>query len=127
MFGDSDLNLHLDIGCAAGDFLFDLALVNTSWNYLGIEIREKLVNNAKLKVLEKEIKNLYFVFGKSGKHLYKGRRIIPKKSAAKQGVSGPVLPTDPEGTHSPQICGEHAPHRLGEREFPTVLWGARSI
>ena len=63
MFGDSKLNLHLDIGCAAGEFLFDLALVNTSWNYLGIEIREKLVKNAKLKVLEKEIKNLYFLFG----------------------------------------------------------------
>ena len=63
MFGDSKLNLHLDIGCAAGEFLFDLALVNTSWNYLGIEIREKLVKTAKLKVREREIKNLYFVFG----------------------------------------------------------------
>jgi len=63
MFGDSKLNLHLDIGCAAGEFLFDLALANTSWNYLGIEIREKLVKNAKLKVVERQIKNLYFVFG----------------------------------------------------------------
>ena len=63
IFGNSKLNLHLDIGCAAGDFLFDLALVNTSWNYLGIEIRERLVKNAKLKVREREIKNLYFVFG----------------------------------------------------------------
>ena len=63
MFDDSKLNLHLDIGCAAGDYLFDLALINTSWNYLGIEIREKLVKNAKLKVLEREIKNLYFIFG----------------------------------------------------------------
>jgi len=63
MFGDPKLKLHLDIGCAAGEFLFDLALVNTSWNYLGIEIREKLVKNAKLKVIEREIKNLYFIFG----------------------------------------------------------------
>ena len=63
MFSDPKLNFHLDIGSAAGDFLFDLALVNTSWNYLGIEIREKLVKNAKLKVLEREIQNLYFVFG----------------------------------------------------------------
>ena len=63
MFGDSKLNLHLDIGCAAGDFLFDLALENTSWNYIGIEIRERLVKTAKLKVLEREINNLYFVFG----------------------------------------------------------------
>ena len=63
LFGDSKLNLHLDIGCAAGEFLFDLALDNTSWNYLGIEIRERLVKTAKLKVQEREIKNLYFVFG----------------------------------------------------------------
>ena len=63
MFDDSKLNLHLDIGCASSEFLFDLALVNTSWNYLGIEIREKLVKNAKLKVIEREIKNLYFIFG----------------------------------------------------------------
>ena len=63
MFDDSKLNLHLDIGCAAGEYLFDLALENTNWNYLGIEIRERLVNTAKLKVRDKEIKNLYFVFG----------------------------------------------------------------
>ena len=63
IFGDSKLNLHLDIGCAAGEFLFDLALVNTNWNYLGIEIREKLVKTAKLKIQEREIKNLYFLFG----------------------------------------------------------------
>jgi len=63
MFGDPKLPIHLDIGCAAGEFLFELALVNTSRNYLGIEIREKLVKNAKLKVGEREIKNLYFLFG----------------------------------------------------------------
>jgi tRNA (guanine-N7-)-methyltransferase len=63
MFEHAKLPLHLDIGCAAGDFLFDLALVNNSWNYLGIEIRERLVKNAKLKVRETEIKNLYFLFG----------------------------------------------------------------
>ena len=63
MFADSKLNLHLDIGCAAGEFLFDLALVNTSWNYLGIEIRERLVKTAKSKVRDREINNLYFVFG----------------------------------------------------------------
>ena len=63
MFDDSKSNLHLDIGCAAGEFLFDLALVNKNWNYLGIEIREKLVKTAKFKVREREIKNLYFAFG----------------------------------------------------------------
>ena len=63
MFDDSKLNLHLDIGCAAGEYLFELALVNSNWNYLGIEIRERLVKTAKLKLQERKIKNLYFVFG----------------------------------------------------------------
>ena len=63
IFDDSKLNLHLDVGCASGEYLFDLALENTNWNYLGIEIRERLVNSAKLKVRDKEIKNLFFVYG----------------------------------------------------------------
>ena len=69
IFDNSKLNLHLDIGSAAGEFLFDLALVNSNWNYLGIEIRERLVKTAKLKVLERDIKNLYFVFGSANKIL----------------------------------------------------------
>ena len=78
MFDDSKLNLHLDIGCAAGDFLFDLAYENTNWNYLGIEIRERLVNTAKLKVQDKKIKNLYFVFGNANNILrdFQSRFII---------------------------------------------------
>ena len=62
MFSDPKLKLHLDIGCAAGEFLFDLALINPNWNYLGIEIRERLVKTARLKVQDKEINNLYFHF-----------------------------------------------------------------
>ena len=69
MFGDFKLPLHLDIGCASGEFLFDLALDNTTWNYLGIEIREKLARNAKSKVGEIGIKNLYFAFGNAYKIL----------------------------------------------------------
>ena len=55
--------LHLDIGCASGDFLFELSLANKNWNYIGIEIREKLVLNANLKMKSRENKNLYFFFG----------------------------------------------------------------
>ena len=78
MFCDSKLNLHLDIGCAAGEFLFDLALVNPNWNYLGIEIREKLVKTAKLRVKEREIKNLYFLFGNANNILnnFQGKLIL---------------------------------------------------
>ena len=63
MFEDPELPLHLDIGPAAGQFLFDLASKNNNWNYLGIEIRKKLVINAKLRKSERKISNLYFAFG----------------------------------------------------------------
>ena len=62
IFENPNLPLHLDIGCAAGDFLFDLALENKNWNYLGIEIREKLVISAKLRINKQSINNLYFSF-----------------------------------------------------------------
>jgi len=78
IFSNSKSNLHLDIGCAAGEFLFDLALVNTNWNYLGFEIRNKLVESAKLKLQEREIKNLYFLFGNANNILnnFQGKLIL---------------------------------------------------
>ena len=63
IFINPELPLHLDFGCAGGDFLFEMALKNKNWNYIGIEIREKLVINANLKIKNIENKNLYFSFG----------------------------------------------------------------
>ena len=56
IFKNSFLPTHLDIGCASGDFLFQLAENNKNWNYLGIEIREKLIINANDKLKEKHNK-----------------------------------------------------------------------
>ena len=63
IFKYPNLPTHLDIGCASGNFLFQLAEQNKNWNYLGIEIREKLIINAKSKLEDKDINNLYFIFG----------------------------------------------------------------
>jgi len=63
IFENPKLPLHLDVGCASGDFLLELSLKNQNWNYLGIEIREKLVLNANLKLKNREKKNLYISFG----------------------------------------------------------------
>ena len=63
VFENPTLPLHLDVGCASGDFLFELSFKNKNWNYIGLEIREKLVLNANLKIRSKENKNLYFSFG----------------------------------------------------------------
>ena len=70
VFENPKLPLHMDVGCASGGFLFELALKNNNWNYLGIEIREKLVLNAKLKLKNKEYKNLFFSFGNANNIFY---------------------------------------------------------
>tara|TARA_B100000945_G_scaffold36992_1_gene25004 strand:- start:1057 stop:1680 length:624 start_codon:yes stop_codon:yes gene_type:complete len=61
VFKNPDLPLHLDLGTGSGDFLFKLAFQNQNWNYMGIEIREKLVLNAKLKY--SNLENLFFAYG----------------------------------------------------------------
>ncbi len=111
MFGDSKLNLHLDIGCAAGDFLFDLALVNTSWNYLGIEIREKLVENAKLKVFERKIKNLNFVFGNANNILYDAQSEFITKNVKSISFNFP----------DPWFKKRHHKRRVIQPEFVNIL------
>tara|TARA_Y100000589_G_C27113455_1_gene613216 strand:- start:134 stop:760 length:627 start_codon:yes stop_codon:yes gene_type:complete len=63
IFKNPNLPLHLDLGSASGDFLFKLALQNQNWNYIGIEIREKLVTNANLKLKDTNLSNLFFAHG----------------------------------------------------------------
>ena len=63
IFNDYTKPLHLDIGCGSGNFLINLAKYNKNWNYIGLEIREKLVNKSKLKLKDESIDNLFFAFG----------------------------------------------------------------
>ena len=63
IFNDLSKPLHLDVGCGSGDFLLNLANNNKTWNYIGLEIREKLVNKSKLKLKDESIDNLFFAFG----------------------------------------------------------------
>jgi len=111
MFSDSKLNLHLDIGCAAGEFLFDLALDNTSWNYLGIEIRERLVKKAKLKVKERDIKNLYFLFGSANKILDKNYSNFILKKVKSVSFNFP----------DPWFKKRHYKRRVIQKEFIDIL------
>ena len=61
--------LHLDIGCARGEFLLSMATLQPDWNFLGLEIREPLVAQANAKVLELELKNVHFLFGNANNSL----------------------------------------------------------
>tara|TARA_Y100000589_G_scaffold58006_1_gene48413 strand:- start:358 stop:993 length:636 start_codon:yes stop_codon:yes gene_type:complete len=63
IFNEPTKPLHLDVGCGSGTFLLNLANQNKNWNYIGLEIREKLVHNAKFKLKNESIDNLFFAFG----------------------------------------------------------------
>lgn len=55
--------LHLDIGCARGGFLLQMAQLQPEKNFLGIEIRESLVISANQKRDELGLSNLHYLFG----------------------------------------------------------------
>lgn len=54
--------LHLDIGCARGKFLLNMAPLYPQINFLGTEIREPLVIEANEYRDRMDLSNLYFLF-----------------------------------------------------------------
>ncbi|MEH1948945.1 MAG: tRNA (guanosine(46)-N7)-methyltransferase TrmB [Nostoc sp.] len=54
--------LHLDIGCAKGLFLLNMAKIEPNWNFLGLEIREPLVVEANKLRSELGLTNLHYLF-----------------------------------------------------------------
>lgn len=62
VFAQPQQSLHLDIGCARGKFLLEMAATNPSVNFLGVEIRQSLVLEANLKAQQQGFTNLYYLF-----------------------------------------------------------------
>jgi tRNA (guanine-N7-)-methyltransferase len=62
MFAQPDQPLHLDIGCGRGRFLLSMAQSEPAWNFLGLEIREPLVEQANNWKDELGLQNLYYLF-----------------------------------------------------------------
>lgn len=54
--------LHLDIGCARGRFLLKMAQEQPDWNFLGLEIRDPLVEEANRLRDELGLTNLHYLF-----------------------------------------------------------------
>ncbi|MGF1489985.1 MAG: tRNA (guanosine(46)-N7)-methyltransferase TrmB [Prochloraceae cyanobacterium] len=55
--------LHLDIGCAKGEFLLEMAQLILNFNFLGVEIRSPLVENANLERDRLGLTNLHYLYG----------------------------------------------------------------
>ncbi|MBL8180676.1 MAG: tRNA (guanosine(46)-N7)-methyltransferase TrmB [Blastocatellia bacterium] len=62
IFADPTRPLLLDIGCARGRFLLKMAAERPDWNYLGVEIREPLVDEANRLANEANLTNLHYTF-----------------------------------------------------------------
>jgi tRNA (guanine-N7-)-methyltransferase len=62
IFVQPDLPLHLDIGSARGRFLLKMAETEKACNFLGVEIREPLVDEANRIAREKNLENLHYEF-----------------------------------------------------------------
>lgn len=62
VFADPEKPLLLDIGCARGRFILRMAEAEPAWNYLGVEIRHQLVDEANEIAAEKGLTNLHYAF-----------------------------------------------------------------
>lgn len=62
IFADPGLPVLLDIGCARGRFLLKMAELDKSQNFLGIEIREPLVDEGNRLAQEANLSNLHYEF-----------------------------------------------------------------
>ncbi|MEM6252200.1 MAG: tRNA (guanosine(46)-N7)-methyltransferase TrmB [Cyanobacteria bacterium P01_D01_bin.156] len=62
IFAKPDQPLHIDIGCAKGYFIRDMAQLCPDWNFLGLEIREPLVEQALKQLDELGLDNLHMLF-----------------------------------------------------------------
>ncbi|HUR98179.1 MAG TPA: tRNA (guanosine(46)-N7)-methyltransferase TrmB [Pyrinomonadaceae bacterium] len=62
MFSEPDRPLRVDIGCARGRFLLRMAEAEPGWNYLGVEIRQPLVDEANRIAAEARLTNLRYEF-----------------------------------------------------------------
>ena len=63
VYTNPNLPLHLDIGCARGEFLLKMAQLQPEKNFLGVEIRHPLVITANEKKEQLGLSNLYYLFG----------------------------------------------------------------
>lgn len=63
VYADPTQLLHLDIGCAKGKFLLQMAQLYPQINFLGVEIRQPLVDEANQDRDRLGLTNLHFLFG----------------------------------------------------------------
>jgi tRNA (guanine-N7-)-methyltransferase len=111
VFADPDRPLLLDIGCARGRFLLRMAEAEPSWNYLGVEIRHPLVDEANRIASEEGLTNLHYEFCNAMLWLGRLIRDIP------DGLLQMVTIQFPD----PWFKKKHAKRRMVNEEMVTTI------
>lgn len=99
--------LHLDIGCGKGRFVLQMAQLESSWNFLGLEIREPLVEEANKWRDELGSINLHYLFCNVNNSL------LPILSSLPEGVLQRVTIQFPD----PWFKNRHAKRRVVQPEL----------
>ena len=80
IYSNPNLPLHLDIGCARGEFLLKMAQLQPDMNFLGIEIRNPLVQIANQEKATLGLTNLHYLFGSMNYYAETLLPSLPKNS-----------------------------------------------
>jgi len=62
-FEDLERPLHVDIGSGYGTFCMQMAAKHPEWNFLGLEIRQRVAEHANKKLCETGMRNVHFLSG----------------------------------------------------------------
>lgn len=81
--------LHLDIGCAKGYFLMEMAKLQPNWNFLGLEIRKPLVDNALYQRDQQGYRNLHFLFCNASTSLSELLNCLPANALQQVSIQFP--------------------------------------
>jgi len=113
IFADPKLPLYLDIGSARGRFLLKMAEIEKDRNFLGVEIREPLVEEANRIASEKALTNLHFEFCNAMMALEKLTEKFPEDRLQTVTIQFP----------DPWFKKKHAKRRMVNAELVTCVAG----
>ena len=110
VYGASTQPLHLDIGCGKGRFLLTMAM-QQNWNFLGLEIREPLVQEANTWRDELGLTNLHYIFCNVNNSLRSLLSSLPVETLQRVTIQFP----------DPWFKNRHAKRRLVQPELVAEL------
>lgn len=89
VYGRPGQQFHLDVGCGKGRFLLEMAAAHPGWNFLGIEIRLPLVEQARRWAGDEGLTNVCFLAGHAGVGLGELLAALPKPGLYRVSIQFP--------------------------------------